>query len=120
MIPSAPDLENRRLTIVAEFQGRNPRRPGTHGWLAFEILRRAPRGSLTFENYAARLFDPDEDIQKLAKTIPGEPNAYQHLKHIRCDIFRGVVKVDPPLPPAWFKVQRCSGGTQPYRGAGSL
>ena len=30
----------------------------------------AARESLTFENYAARLLDSDEDIQALAKTVP--------------------------------------------------
>jgi hypothetical protein len=59
MIPSAADLEGRTLTIVKEFLDHNPRRPRTHGWVAFEILRRAPGGSLRFEEYASPLFDPD-------------------------------------------------------------
>jgi hypothetical protein len=113
--PSASDLEGRDLTIVPEFHASNPRRPRTHGWLALEVLRRAPSGTLSFEAYAARLFDPDPEIVALAKQIPGEPNAYQHFKHIRCDIFRGVVEVSPPLPAEWYKIRRCSAGTQPYR-----
>ena len=115
MIPSAPDLEGRKLTIVSEFRSRNPRRPGTHGWLAFEVLRRAPKGSLSFMSYAAQLFDPDPEIRELAKSIPGEPNAFQHFKHIRCDISRGAVDVEPPLPAEWYKMERCSSGTNPYR-----
>ena len=92
MIPSATDLEGRQLTIAAKFRDQNPRRPHTHGWLAFEVLRRAPGGSLRFEEYASRLFNPDPEIQALAKAIPGQANAFQHYKHIRCDIFRRVVR----------------------------
>jgi hypothetical protein len=115
MIPSAADLEGRRLTIVPEFRNQNPRWPHTHGWLAFEILRRAQNGSLIFEEYASRLFDPEAEIQALAKTIPGQADAFQHYKHIRCDIFRHVVQVDPPLPNEWYRIARCSSGAQPYR-----
>ena len=115
MIPSAADLEGRKLTVSAEFRDQNPRRPQTHGWLAFEVLRRAPGGSLRFEEYGRRLFNPDPEIQALAKTIPGQANAFQHFKHIRCDIFRRVVHVDPPLPDEWYRVQRCSDGARPYR-----
>jgi hypothetical protein len=113
-IPTANDLEGRSLTVAAEFRDTNPRRPGTHGWLAFEILRRAPGGSLPFEEYARRLFDPDSEIQALARAIPGQRNAYQHYKHIRCDIFRNAVKVNPPLADEWYRVQRCSSGANPY------
>ena len=116
MIPSAKDLEGRRLTISREFRDANPRHPNTHGWLAFEVLRRAPGGSLKFEEYAWRLYNPDPEIQRLSKGIPGQPRAYQHFKHIRCDIYRDVVEVDPPLPAEWFKVARCSKGNQPHRG----
>ena len=116
MIPNAEDLEGRRLTIASEFQHQNPRRPRTHGWLAFEVLKRAG-GSLTFEEYRQRLFNPDPDIRALAKSIPGEPNAYQHFKHIRCDIYRRAVRVDPSLPESWYKVERCSSGTKPYSAA---
>jgi hypothetical protein len=118
MIPSAPDLEGRTLTIVSEFREHNPRRPYTHGWLAFEVLRRAPGGSLRFEEYGRRLFRPDAEIAELAKAIPGEPKAYQNFKHIRCDIYREVVRVDPPLPAEWYRVERCSKGTQPHRTRG--
>lgn len=117
MIPSAGDLERRTLTVAAEFRDQNPRRPRTHGWLAFEVLRRAPGGSLRFEEYASHLFNPDQDIRALANTIPGQPNAFQQYKHIRCDIFRGTVRVDPPLPEEWYRVERCSSGTQPYPGS---
>lgn len=115
MIPSASDLEGRQLTLAAEFRDHNPRRPRTHGWLALEVLRRAPGGSLRFEDYARRLFDPDEEIRALARTIPGQADAYQHFKHIRCDIYRAAVQVSPPLPDEWYTVRRCSPGTQPYR-----
>lgn len=117
MIPSAADLEGRILSVAPEFRDRNPRRPNTHGWVAFEVLRRAPGGSLGFRDYANRLFHPDPEIQALARQVPGEAGAYQNYKHIRCDIFRGAVRVDPPLPGDWFAVQRCSPGTQPYRTA---
>ena len=71
---------------------------------------------MSFEAYAARLFDPDPEIDRLAKTIRGVANAYQDFKHIRCDIYRGVVSVDPSLPAEWYDVIRCSPGVQPYRG----
>ena len=115
MIPSAPDLEERQLIVRPEFRSQNPRRPHTHGWLAFEVLRRAPGATLRFGEYARQLFDPDPEIQALAKTVPGQANAFQQLKHIRCDIFRGAVRVDPPLPDEWYLVERCSSGVQPYR-----
>jgi hypothetical protein len=108
------DLSGRQLTVAAEFKNQNPRRPFTHGWLAFEILRRAPEGTLRFEEYSKRLFRPAKEIRELADRIPGQKDAYQDLKHIRCDIFRGAVKVEPPLPRSWFDVQRCSPGTQPF------
>ena len=115
MIPKAADLEGRTLRIAEEFKDRNPRRPYTHGWLAFEVLRRAPGGKLSFNSYAHRLFEPDAEIRNLAKSIPGEPDAYQHFKHIRCDISRGVVLVEPPLGPDWYKVRRCSNGNNPFK-----
>jgi hypothetical protein len=115
-IPAASDLEGRQLSVTEEFRNRNPRRPNTHGWLAFEVLRRAPSGSLGFHDYATRLFNPDPEISQLAKSIPGQASAYQHFKHIRCDIYRGAVNADPPLPDEWYSVQRCSQGTQLYRG----
>ena len=114
MIPAATDLEGRRLTIIAEFRNSNPRRPWTHGWLAFEVLRRAPGGSLPFEDYAKQLFEPSPEIQEMAERISGQPNAYQHFKHIRCDIYRDMVRVDPPLSEEWYRVKRCSGGSRPY------
>ena len=86
----------------------NPRVPYTHGWLAFEVLRRSPGQTLRFEEYEHRLFNPSAEIAALAAKIPGVPNAYQHLKHIRCDIYRGAVRVTPELPPEWFAVRRCS------------
>lgn len=114
MIPAAPDLEGRRFTIVSEFRDKNPRRPHTHGWLAFEVLRRAAEGSLSFQSYASRLFDPDPDIAALAKSIPGIANAYQDFRHIRCDIYRRVVRVSPPLADEWYLRPRCSGGSRPH------
>ena len=116
MIPSAADLEGRQLTLAAEFRDHNPRQPQTHGWLALEVLRRAPNGSLSFSAYGRRLFDPEDEIRALARTIPGQANAYQHFKHIRCDIYRGWVTVTPPLPDEWYLVRRCSEGTRPWRG----
>jgi hypothetical protein len=115
IIPAAGDLQGRTLTIVSELGDQNPRRPYTHGWLAFEVLRKAPGGTLRFEEYARRLFYPDADIAGLAKEIPGQPNAYQDFRHIRCDIFRGVVEVEPPLADEWYLVERCSKGTQTPR-----
>jgi hypothetical protein len=66
-------------------------------------------------NTLKALFEPDPEIQNLSRTIPGQPNAYQDFKHIRCDIFRRVVRVDPPLPETWYRVRRCSDGSRPYR-----
>ena len=109
------DLAGRRLSVRSEFRDRNPRRPRTHGWLAFEILRSAPGGSLRFEEYADRLFDPSPDIMRLAATIPGQPNAFQDLKHLRCDIYRRTVNVEPALPDSWYDVVRCSPGGSPER-----
>lgn len=116
MIPSAADLEDRALIVAEEFRDQNPRRPNTHGGLAFEVLRRAPGGSLRFEEYARRLFNPHPEIQALAKAIPGQANGFQHFKHIRCDVYRRAVRVEPPLPDEWHYVHRCSSGAQPYRG----
>jgi uracil-DNA glycosylase len=112
------DLADRRLTVAPEFRDRNPRRPHTHGWVAFEVLRRAPGGSLSFEDYSRRLFRPESEIRALAEKVPGQTNAFRDLKHIRCDIYRGAVRVEPPLPRAWFDIQRCSPGTQPWAGMG--
>jgi hypothetical protein len=109
----ATDLSGRELTVASEFRDSNPRLPFTHGWLAFEVLRQAPEGSLPFEEYQQRLFSPTGEIRALARQIPGKKDAYHDLKHVRCDIFRGAVIVRPPLPRAWFDVQRCSPGTKP-------
>lgn len=116
MIPSVADLESRRLTLAPEFRDQNPRQPHTHGWLALEVLRRAPGGTMPFAEYARQLFDPEDDIRTLARTIPGQVNAYQHLKHIRCDIYRRWVTVSPQLPDEWYLTHRCSSGTRPWRG----
>jgi uracil-DNA glycosylase len=118
-VPAATDLEERRLTVAQEFRNQNPRRPNTHGWLAFEVLRRAPGGSLAFREYATRLFNPDPEISEFAKSIPGQASAYQDFRHIRCDIYRDTVRVDPPLPEEWYSTPRCSRGTQPSRGRSS-
>lgn len=108
------DLSGRTLTVATEFRDRNPRKPASHGWVAFEVLRRAPGSTLTFEEYEKQLFKADAGIRTLAAGVSGKRNGYKDLKHIRCDIFRGAVTVEPPLPRAWFEVQRCSPGTQPY------
>jgi hypothetical protein len=108
----AEDLAGRTLSVEPRHQYENPRRPWTHGWLAFEVLRRSPRGTLRFEEYERRLFDPSAEIAELARRIPGVPNAYQDVKHIRCDIARGTVRVTPDLPADWFRVRRCSGTGQ--------
>jgi hypothetical protein len=89
------ELRGRTLRIAPGIlKEGNPRVAYTHGWLAFEILRRAENGTLTFEEYIHRLFKPDHEIEELAKAIPGVPNAYQDLRHIRHDIARGRVYVE--------------------------
>jgi hypothetical protein len=98
--PSSPgrrgaELQGKRLRIVPHVMKEgNPRVAYTHGWLAFEVLRRAEGGSLTFEEYYRRLFVPSSEITKLADAIPGVPNAYQDVKHIRHDIAHGRVLVE--------------------------
>ena len=93
--PLAADLRGKRLRIAPHvLREGNPRRPDTHGWLAFEVLRRAEGGTLRFEDYERRLFSPAPDIALLAARIPGVPNAYQDLKHIRHDIALGRVYVE--------------------------
>lgn len=101
------DLEGRTLSVAPRHRAANPRHPKTHGWLAFEVLRRSPGQQLDAAEYERRLFDPSPDIVALAKEIPGQRNAYQNLKHIRCDIARGAVLVSPPLPRAWRRLARC-------------
>jgi hypothetical protein len=86
--------------------------PYTHGWLAFEVLRRSTNQQLTAIEYERRLFHPSPEILDLEKKIPGVRGAYQDLKHIRCDIFRGAVLVEPQLPKEWFNVRRCSGNKE--------
>jgi hypothetical protein len=108
------DLAGRTLSVAGEFRDQNPRRPHTHGWVAFEILRRAEGGTLRFETYADRLFDPDPEILTLAARVRGQANAFQDLKHIRCDIYRGAVKVSPPLDEEWYATERCSPGSRPH------
>lgn len=89
------ELRGKTLRIAPRIlKEGNPRRPFTHGWLAFEVLRRAEGGTLSFEDYGRRLFSPDAEIRELAKGIPGVPNAYQDLKHIRHDIAHGRVYVE--------------------------
>ena len=56
------DLIGRRLAVPPEFRDQNPRRPYTHGCVPFEVLRRAPGGSLLFEEYAIRLLRPNREI----------------------------------------------------------
>lgn len=89
------ELRGRTLRIAPRIlKEGNPRQPNTHGWLAFEVLRRAEGGTLPFEEYGRRLFNPDAEIRALAKRIPGVPNAYQDIKHIRHDIRHGRVYVE--------------------------
>lgn len=109
------DLRGRILRVVQEFRAVNPRRPYTHGWLAFEVLRLAPQGELPFEEYERRLFAPSQEIRELARQIRGQVDAYQDLKHIRCDLFRRTVVADPPLDRAWYDTQRCSPGSRDIR-----
>ena len=80
------------LEIAPHVKG-NPRRPGTHGWLAFEVLRRGG-GRMTFEEYEKRLRQPSPDIAQLAATIPGEKNGYQHFRHVRHDVRAGRILVN--------------------------
>ena len=108
------DLAGRRLRVAHEFLHRNPRRPNTHGWVAFEVLRRAPGGTMKFEQYAEALFDPTPEIMELARSVRGVPNAFQDLKHIRCDIYRQAVLVEPQLDESWFRINRCSPGSKPH------
>lgn len=104
------DLAGRALSVSPEWRDRNPRRPYTHGWLAFEVLRRAPGGRLSFEEYDRRLFDPEPEIMQLAAVVPGQPHAFQDLKHIRCEIYRRCVIVTPRLSLEWYQRSRCSAG----------
>jgi hypothetical protein len=92
-VPPTADLAGRTLRIADHVDG-NPRQPYTHGWLAFEILRRADGGTLRFEEYRRRLFHPSPEISGIAIEIPGVRNAFQDLKHIRHDIKLGRVLVD--------------------------
>jgi hypothetical protein len=103
------DLTGRELSVAPKYRSANPRRPNTHGWLAFEVLRRSPDQRMSADEYERRLLNPPPEIAALAMSVPGVPNAYQDLKHIRCDIARGHVDVTPPLAEAWYTVSRCSG-----------
>lgn len=80
------------LEIAPEVKG-NPRVPNTHGWLAFEVLRRAG-GKLRFEEYEERLRKPSPEIQKLAESIPGQKNGYQRFAHLRHDVRLGRILVN--------------------------
>ena len=102
-------MQGRTLRQADDLSGRNPRRPWTHGWVAFEVLRRAG-GELSFEAYEQLLFDPAEEILDLARRVPGQLNAFQDIKHIRCDIYRRAVLVNPRLPLSWYERSRCSLG----------
>lgn len=94
-VPWASELAGRVLRIAPEvLRAGNPRRPYTHGWLAFEVLLRSEEGALAVDEYCRRLFHPAPDIRSLARQIPGVPDAYQDLKHIRHDIRHGRVLVD--------------------------
>ena len=94
--PGATELRAKWLRIAPEtFRSGNPRRPFTHGWLAFEVLYQAGAEGLSFDEYYRRLLHPTREIQELAEEIPGVPNAYQDLRHIRHDIRLGRVLVDP-------------------------
>ena len=95
------------LSVAPDHRAANPRQANSHGWLAFEVLRRAAGQELEAAEYERRLFDPSPDILMLANEIPGQRNAYQNLKHIRCDISRGTVVVFPPLPKSWYLLARC-------------
>jgi hypothetical protein len=106
------DLSGRTLAVDVP---ANPRVPWTHGWVAFEVLRRAPGQTLTFEEYTRRLLNPSAEIVELAARVTGATNAFQDLKHIRCDIYRRAVRVTPPLNESWFDVHRCSEGRRSKR-----
>jgi hypothetical protein len=105
------DLADRTLSIAPEWRDRNPRRPNTHGWVAFEVLRRAQGGTLSLEEYDRRLYDPELEILQLAAAVKGKVNDFQDLRHIRCDIYRRCVIVTPRLPLEWYQRSRCSAGT---------
>ena len=95
--PNRPrtSLSGKRLRIVDKvIRSGNPRVRHTHGWLAFEVLRRAEGGTLLFEEYRRRLFHPAREIREESSRIPGVKNAYQHLKHIKHDIAKGRVVVE--------------------------
>ena len=88
-------LSGKRLRIVDQvFRSGNPRVPHTHGWLAFEVLRRADGGTLLFEEYRQRLVQPSLDIREEANRIRGAKDAYQDLRHIKHDIAKGRVVVE--------------------------
>jgi serine/threonine protein kinase len=94
-VPTVAELEGRVLRLTPEvLREGNPRRPNTHGWLAFEILLRHEGGRMPFDEYRRRLFNPGPEVRALARQIPGEPDAYQDLKHIRHDIRCGRVVVE--------------------------
>ncbi|MHB1298650.1 MAG: hypothetical protein ACYC0B_09005 [Gemmatimonadaceae bacterium] len=101
------DLAGRILTVAAKYRASNPRREFSHGWVAFEVLRRAPGQQLKADEYERRLFDPSPDIIALAQQVAGQPGAYMDLKHIRCDIAKGRVDVEPPLSAEWCSMARC-------------
>lgn len=89
------EFVGKRLRIAPTvFRSGNPRRPNTHGWLAFEVLRRSEGCVLPFEEYMKRLFNPSQEIDRLAKLIPGVPNAYQDLRHLRHDVRLGRIYVE--------------------------
>jgi hypothetical protein len=69
---------------------------------------------LPFEEYEREHFEPAPAIRELARTVNGKPDGFADLKHIRCDIYRRVVLVDPPLDEQWYQTHRCSAGTHPY------
>ena len=106
------DLSGRTLSVDV---AANPRVPWTHGWVAFEVLRRAPGQTLTFEEYRSRLFNPSEEIVELVARVRGVANAFQDLKHIRCDIYRRTVRVTPQLDDESFNIHRCSEGQRSKR-----
>lgn len=85
-------FSGKTLEIAPHVAG-NPRVPNTHGWLAFEVLRRAG-GKLTFESYEEHLRKPSPEIEQLAATIPGQRNAYQRFAHLRYDVRLGRILVN--------------------------
>ena len=95
-------LSGKRLRVVDQvFRSGNPRVPHTHGWLAFEVLRRAAGGTLLFEEYERRLFHSAPEIGVVARIVTGPHDGIVRLmrldpKHLQSRTIR--LHVDATRP----------------------